>query len=93
MTALQLVFKDGIESPLFDGGEQGTTELETFEVPDKPITKITGTTGGNYISKILLTFEENQQVTVFPQGGNKEGYDIEIPPKHAVVGIYGTYYG
>ena len=91
MSALQLVFENGIESPLFDGGQQGTTELETFEVPDRPVTRITGTSGGAHISRIILTFEDNQHVTVFPQSKEVPKYDIEVPPKHAIVGIYGTY--
>ena len=42
MTAIQLVFEGGIESPLFDGKNPYAEEIKNYPVPNKRIEKVTG---------------------------------------------------
>ena len=38
LTAIQLVFQNGIESPLFDSNNANATELQTYKAPNNQVT-------------------------------------------------------
>ena len=46
---------------------------------------------GTYLRKFTLTFEDNSELAIFPEGYEKDTAKpvIEIPPAHSIVGIYG----
>ena len=89
MTAIQLVFEGGVESPLFDAKDANATEIKSYPVPDKQIEKVTGQKFSGVLFRLTLKFNDSAELTVFPESGIRANYDCEIPPGHAIVGIYG----
>ena len=89
MTAIQLVFEGGIESPLFDSKQANATEIKSYPVPDKRIEKVTGKQCDSALRKLTLKFDDNSTLTVFSESDHVTDDDREIPPGHAIVGIYG----
>ena len=71
ITAIQLVFRDGIESPLFECNNNSATGLKTYDVPDAPVMQILAQNNNNYTSKFTLTQKDVHQLTVFPEGTNR----------------------
>ena len=67
MTAIQLVFEGGVESPLFDGKQSNATAIKSYPIPDKRIMKITGQQGSSWFRRFTLKFDDNQELTVFPE--------------------------
>jgi len=90
MTAIQLVFENGITSPLFDGNHSRATGMTTVQIPDKPIKRISVRTGGVCAYSLQFEFAQGPPLVVFDKGYT--GHPVksqEIPANHHIVGVYG----
>ena len=95
LSAIQLVFQNGTESPLFDGKYNNATKIQTYKLSDQPITIVSGKAHGDgtFPKKFSLTFKDGSELSIFPQGSSgAKGKDpvIKIPPNQTIVGIYGS---
>ena len=93
LSAIQLVFQNGIESPLFDAKGPGANEISTVRVLDKQMNCVSAQVEAMYISKIQFEYNDGEAKIVFDKNYGYGSQDVRsIPENHSIVGIYGTYY-
>ena len=89
MTGIQLIFENGIESPMLGGNHQLET-MATVEIPDKPVTSVSAAMADNNFIHNIKFLQEGKEITVFSRNDNRGTlHTHEIPPNHSIVGVYG----
>ena len=91
MTAIQLVFEGGIESPMFDTNHpNASNEISTVQIPDAPISRVSARIF-NTRAQANIRFEQGEGSTTVFNKNYKIGRDEtrEIPANHHIVGVYG----
>ena len=89
LTAIQLVFEDGHESPLFDTKRGGSIEIKTVELTGKAINKIIWQ-GDRDTVRFWFEHEGGRQL-IFDEAylHQYSPETREIQPNHYIVGIKG----
>ena len=93
LSAIQLVFQNGIESPIFDSQKKGADDFTTVALPDgSPIVSITSKASNIGCSDIVFVQKNGQETVIFDKNWHYGSEEIrEIPETHAIVGVYGLY--
>ena len=92
MTAIQLVYENGVESPLFDANNCSASELNSVRLPERnKITSISVWGGNLFTYKMQVEFEEAESTQIVYHLNKNDGeyQQRAIPPNHSVVGVYG----
>ena len=53
---IQLVFEGGIESPVFDSGDDYKNQVETYNVRDSAMTELKIRVDGNCLNHLLVSY-------------------------------------
>ena len=86
LSAIQCVFKNGVESPIIDGGAN-CNDPQEHEVTGSKITKILQRHDGDDTCAISFVHENGTQ-EVF-RAANPNDYTLDVPAGHTIVGVYG----
>ena len=90
LTAIQLVFQNGIKSPLFDAYPSAHEPI-TIRVPDSPIVTISSKANEWYSGSINFVHKDGKTTVAFDTKYDAKCADVtrEIPENHSIVGVYG----
>ena len=96
LTAIQLVFNDNSESPLFDTHKIAADNegIKEVKLRGRSITQVTSKWKNTYITSLSLTHEAGTQV-VYDKNyseSNMQNGSQTIKEDHCIVGIYGSLY-
>ena len=92
MTAFQLIFEDGIESPMYDGGHSSAgDDISTIDVSDLQTKDIVcnGRSDG-YIAKMTIRNESGSKTIYHKNRSDYQNSTRKIPDGYHIVGFYGT---
>ena len=55
---IQLVFEGGIESPVFDSGDDYKNQVETYNVRDIAMTQFKMRVNGDYLNHLIVSYND-----------------------------------
>ena len=65
---MQLVFNNGLESPMFDTKSKSTTEVKTAQIKDSKIAKIHANIGSNCIDyRAQVEYEDGSRSNIYDE--------------------------
>ena len=65
LTDIQMIFEDGIQSPIFSGGEKSDSETKKYQVKSKPISSVHSRVyNDHWLHQLSLTYNDGQKEDV-----------------------------
>ena len=78
MSAIQLVFQNGIISPLIDGKGKGADEITTVQVSTSPIVAINSKSTGNLCAELTFVHKNGKKTVAFDKNYNSNSQEEVI---------------